>query len=101
MPWRADREPHLLGDPRWACGEIKLIVARVNVASRFLEVAEAPPTSRLSVFLQPDRAGGVLAEQGALADVAAKHRRALVTGLLGNDTLWDTSRSSRGRKTGA
>src|ERR1039458_3431477 len=48
--------------------------------------------------LQPDRAGGVLTEQGALADVAAKHGRALVTGLLGDDALGYPDSSSRGRK---
>ena len=50
--------------------------------------------------LQPDRAGGVLTEQRPLPDVATKHRRALVTSLLGDDTLGDAGRSSRGRKTG-
>ena len=33
--------------------------------------------SRLSVFLQPNRAGGVLTKERAFADVAAKHRGAL------------------------
>jgi hypothetical protein len=50
--------------------------------------------------LQPDRAGGVLTEQGALADVATKHGRALVARLLGDYALWDTGSSSRGRKAG-
>ena len=50
--------------------------------------------------LQPNRAGGVLTEQGTLADVAAKHRCALVTRLIGDDALGDPGRSSRGRKTG-
>ena len=52
----------------------------------------------LPSLLQPNRAGGVLTEQRALADVAAKHRRALVPCLFGDDALWNPSRSSRGRK---
>jgi hypothetical protein len=51
-------------------------------------------------FLQPNRTGGVLTEQGALADVTAKHRRALVARLFGDDALGDPGRSSRGRKAG-
>jgi hypothetical protein len=50
--------------------------------------------------LQPNRPGGVLTKQGTFSDVAAKHRRAPVTGLIGDDALGDTGCSSRGRKTG-
>jgi hypothetical protein len=55
--------------------------------------------SRLSVSLQPNRAGCVLTEQRTLPDVAPKHRRALVPRLFGDDALGDADSSSRGRKT--
>ncbi len=58
------------------------------------------PTTFASPSLQPDRACGVLTKQGALADVPTKHRRALVAGLLGDDSLGDPGSSSRGRKAG-
>ena len=48
-----------------------------------------PPAA--SIFLQPNRAGGVLTEQRALPDVSAQHRRALVARLLGDDALGDTA----------
>jgi hypothetical protein len=51
-------------------------------------------------FLQPNRAGGVFTEQGALPDVPAKHGGALVARLLGDDALGDAGSSSRGRKAG-
>ena len=56
--------------------------------------------SRLSVFLQPNRAGGVLTKERAFADVAAKHRGSLVARLLGDDALGDPGSSSRGCKAG-
>ena len=56
--------------------------------------------SRLSVFLQPNRAGGVLTKERAFADVAAKHRGSLVARLLGDAALGDPGSSSRGRKAG-
>ncbi len=60
------------------------------------------PARLLATFpLQPNRAGGVLTEQRALADLAAEHRRALVTRLLGYHALGDTGSRSRGCKTGA
>ena len=61
-----------------------------------------PITAQLgpAPYLQPNRAGGVLTKQGALPDIPAKHRCALVAGLLGGDALGDTGGSSRGRKAG-
>ena len=55
-----------------------------------------PANERLLPFpaLQPDRAGGVLTEQRALPDVAAKHRRALVARLLGDDALRDAAEAA-------
>jgi hypothetical protein len=57
-------------------------------------VATFPP------LLQSYRAGGILSEQGTFPDVPAKHRRALMPGLLGDDAFGDANRSSCGRKTG-
>ena len=48
--------------------------------------------------LQPNRAGGVLTEERALPDIAAKHRRALVTRLVGDDAPGAPGSGSRGRK---
>jgi hypothetical protein len=49
-------------------------------------------------LLEPNRTGGVLTEQGALPDVVAKHHGALVTRLLGDDSLRDAGSSGRSRK---
>jgi hypothetical protein len=48
--------------------------------------------------LHPNRAGGALAEQQALADVAAQHCRASVCGLVGDDALGNARLSSGRRK---
>ena len=47
--------------------------------------------------LQPNRAGGVLTEQGTLPDVAAQHRRVLMPGLLGDDAFGDPGGGAQGR----
>jgi hypothetical protein len=62
-----------------------------------------PANVRLPPFpaLQPNRTGCILTEQRPLADIPAKHRRALVARLLGDDALGDANSSSRGRKAGA
>ena len=76
-------------------GRVPIEVASSGVAarpSRYVLVA--------SGLLQPYSAGGVLTKQGTFADVPTKHRRALVTRLLSDDALGDSSRGSRGRKTG-
>ena len=50
--------------------------------------------------LQPNRTGGVLTKQRSLADIPAKHRRALVARLLGDDALGHPGGGCRGCQTG-
>jgi hypothetical protein len=53
------------------------------------------PTSFCRPPLQTDRAGSVFPKQGTLADVAAKHRRAPVAGLVGHEARGRRHRQPR------
>jgi hypothetical protein len=96
---QARRRGQVRVSARWSSWP-RVLVGR-STASNPRTARPCPPRlPRFFPLLQPNCAGGILAEQGALPDIPAKHRRALVARLVGDDALGYPGSSSRSRQTG-